>query len=86
MGDFIGDNQCVTHFDACDCREAKFKAMEAELAEMKVERVCLHTWNDIAQYYETVCGCVAQTTRAKYCCFCGGLVKENSNGRANQTT
>ena len=30
MSDFIGDRQCVTHHYACDCREEKFKKLEAE--------------------------------------------------------
>jgi len=34
MSDFIGDShrECITHHNACDCREAKFKR-ENELAE-----------------------------------------------------
>lgn len=30
MNDFIGDRQCVTHHNACDCREAKFKKIQSE--------------------------------------------------------
>jgi hypothetical protein len=26
------DRECVTHFHACDCREAKFKRTEEQLA------------------------------------------------------
>ena len=37
MNDFIGDNQCVTHHMGCDCREAKFKSLQAENAIFKEE-------------------------------------------------
>jgi len=36
MNDFIGDNQCVTHHNACDCREAYFAKIEAKLAKLKL--------------------------------------------------
>jgi hypothetical protein len=29
------ERECVTHHYACDCREAKFKRMEAENAELR---------------------------------------------------
>lgn len=35
MSDFIGDKQCVTHHDACDCREAYFKQLEADNKKLK---------------------------------------------------
>ena len=45
-GDFLRENQmtkCTTHHHACDCREAKFKALEQQLAE---QRRLLQRWYD----------------------------------------
>jgi hypothetical protein len=33
VNDFIGDRQCVTHHHACDCREQRFRELEARCAE-----------------------------------------------------
>jgi hypothetical protein len=32
VSDFLGGRECVTHHYACDCRERRFKELEAELA------------------------------------------------------
>jgi len=29
------ESDCTTHFHACDCREEKFKALEAKVAELE---------------------------------------------------
>lgn len=35
MGDFLDDRRCVTHHNACDCREEYFKQLEAENKNLK---------------------------------------------------
>lgn len=32
MSDFIGDGRCVTHHQACECRERHFKELEIRLS------------------------------------------------------
>jgi hypothetical protein len=39
MDDFIGDGRCVTHHNACECRENYFKRLEAEKNEIIDENV-----------------------------------------------
>lgn len=34
------DRDCVTHHHACDCREARFRAMEEALAYMATFKFC----------------------------------------------
>jgi len=37
MGDFIGDKQCVTHHNACDCREEYFRSLKTNNEWLKKE-------------------------------------------------
>lgn len=43
---------CVTHYYACDCREEKFKRMEAALAEAKNGLECLRESREHAKIAE----------------------------------
>ncbi len=58
MDDFIGVRDCVTHHHACDCREAKFAAIEAENGDIK-ERI--ETIKDLAGMYESLYGTDKET-------------------------
>lgn len=35
ISDFIGDRQCITHHNACDCREAMFKKLRTENTKLR---------------------------------------------------
>ena len=41
---------CTTHHHACDCREAKFKALEAERDKLREEKAQQY---QLARYYRT---------------------------------
>lgn len=47
--------ECVTHHHACDCREAKFAKLEAELAA--AQRECEILGNDLADALDLKNGC-----------------------------
>lgn len=44
MSDFIGDNQCVTHHHACDCREAEFAKLLDENKQLRGEEPIPYAW------------------------------------------
>ena len=85
--------ECVTHHHACDCREAKFKELEAELLdkvqgmlergkeirELKAELAELRGHNDMEWHWADLCCTVEEhPTNPNINCFTRVLVPKEA--------
>lgn len=73
----MADHNCTTHHLACDCREAKFAAIEAERDAMKARLAEIR--EAFEAYRDTKgCGCCSSHDHWQHGCRMNALLEEPS--------